>query len=109
MGPKKRSHDRYDLCFQVNYLGHYFLTQLLIHRLKPDPTRPLRVINVSSDSYLTSCVDFDDVMMDNDVDIYEAYGRTKLALIWFTTELNYRYWDSTITAVPVHPGELTAE
>jgi len=109
MGPKQMSHDRYDLCFQVNYLGHYYLTQLLIQKSKPDKSSPLRVINVVSDSYVNSLVDFDDIMIErNSYQVFDAYGRTKLALIWFSNELNYRYWDSAVTSVPIHPGEQSS-
>ncbi|KAK2151147.1 hypothetical protein LSH36_374g01021 [Paralvinella palmiformis] len=107
MGPKQMSHDRYDLCFQVNYLGHYYLTQLLIQKSKPDKSSPLRVINVVSDSYVNSLVDFDDIMIErNSYQVFDAYGRTKLALIWFSNELNYRYWDSAVTSVPIHPDSM---
>jgi NAD(P)-dependent dehydrogenase (short-subunit alcohol dehydrogenase family) len=37
--------------------------------------------------------------------MYESYGRSKLAMVLFTTELNYIYADKGVYAASVHPGE----
>lgn len=56
----------------------------------------------------TNRLDFDDVMdrKAGRYNIYESYGRSKLAMVLFTTELNYIYADKGVYAVSVHPGKL---
>ena len=51
-------------------------------------------------------LDFEDVMDQKTgrYDMYGSYGRSKLAMVLFTTELNYKYAESGIYASAVHPG-----
>ena len=56
LGPQDKTEDGFDMNFQVNYLGHFLLTTLLIKQAKPDKTAKnlLRVINLTSDAYRNS-------------------------------------------------------
>jgi NAD(P)-dependent dehydrogenase (short-subunit alcohol dehydrogenase family) len=49
MGPRETTSDGYERSFGVNYLGHFYLTNLLTEKLKR--SAPSRVINLVSDSY----------------------------------------------------------
>ena len=72
----------------VNHLAAYALTRLLLPELlaAPDP----RVITVSSDSHRGARIHWDDPQMLRGYGGLRAYGRTKLANILFTHELNRR-------------------
>jgi NAD(P)-dependent dehydrogenase (short-subunit alcohol dehydrogenase family) len=47
------SQDGFELTLQVNYLGHFLLTELLLPALRQN--RPSRVINVASTAHVTAC------------------------------------------------------
>lgn len=111
LGPKATTPDGFDYCFQVNFLSHFYLTHLVIRHLSstnsPSSIHPIRVINVSSDSYVMGDADFKDVTLDDDnsrYDIYQAYATSKLAMILFTKQLMSRYSAAGVKAVAVHPG-----
>lgn len=48
--------DEFEFHFGVNYLGHFLLTQLLLHQIK--------VINVSALGHVAGRVDFNDMMWE---------------------------------------------
>ena len=110
MGPKRTTSDGFDYTFQVNYLGHFLLTSLLSRGLTPTPSRPLRVINLASDSHeqgrLEVFDDLDDLPSRGTRPPYEqyrAYSASKLAMVLFTAQLARRQGPDII-AVAVHPG-----
>lgn len=47
--PKQRTDDGFDMQFQVNFLGHFLLTNLLLEKLKR--SAPSRILNVSALAY----------------------------------------------------------
>ena len=81
------------------------LTFLQVEQQKPLPGRPLRVINVVSDAYKKAIMNFDDVMYTKrKYDIYGVYAASKLAMMLFTMEMSYRYANTGVVAMAVHPG-----
>ncbi|KAL3856892.1 hypothetical protein ACJMK2_011600 [Sinanodonta woodiana] len=106
MGPKATTEDGYERTFGVNYLGHFYLTYLLQDRLKRCASS--RVINVISDSYTKATLDFEDLAMTK-YDIYKAYARSKLALIFFTGEAARRWMSSHVLLYGVHPGMVCTD
>ncbi|ELU08436.1 hypothetical protein CAPTEDRAFT_184420 [Capitella teleta] len=111
VSPLKNHMDGHDMCFQVNYLGHFLLTSLLIKHANPGKSAAnlLRVVNLTSDAYKNNKLDFNDLMdrKPGRYGMYETYGRSKLAMVLFTTELNYIYADKGVYAVAVHPGAVS--
>lgn len=107
LGPKATSLDGHDYCFQVNFLSHFYLTNLLIRQLgssdQLSSASPIRVINLTSDSYVIGDRNFDDVIGAK-YSIYGMYATTKLAMMLFTAELTARYSTLGVKAVAVHPG-----
>ncbi len=64
--PFEVTEDGYESQFQVNYLSHFFLTNLLLPRIKETSKRSdkhiaCRVVNVASDSSYAGSLDFDDL------------------------------------------------
>jgi NAD(P)-dependent dehydrogenase (short-subunit alcohol dehydrogenase family) len=93
--------DGFESQFGVNHLGHFALTNLLLRRITG------RVVTVSSTNYRTAHIDFDDLQWQRrPYRPFGAYGRTKLANLLFTRELQRRLTraGSSVSATAAHPG-----
>jgi NAD(P)-dependent dehydrogenase (short-subunit alcohol dehydrogenase family) len=106
MTPYGKTVDGYELQFATNHLGHFALSGELIDLLRSTPGS--RVVNVSSLAHMIGKMDFSDMMFENGKGYTpaKAYGRSKLANLLFTYELQRRF-DSMNTdtiAVAAHPG-----
>jgi NAD(P)-dependent dehydrogenase (short-subunit alcohol dehydrogenase family) len=108
--PPGTTADGFELQFGTNHLGHFALTGLLLDRLLAAPGS--RVVTVSSIGHrIRSRIDFDDVAAPRRYSRVAAYGRSKLANLLFTYELQRRLAEagaSTI-AVAAHPGGSNTE
>ncbi len=102
--PRSSTSDGFELQFGTNHLGHFALTGLLIEHLLV--ARGSRVVTLSSHSHKSrSEIDFDDLHCQRKYDPVVAYGRSKLANILFSYELNRRLEGrSSTTALAAHPG-----
>ena len=98
--------DGFESQFGTNYLGHFALTGLLIDLLRK--TTGSRVINVSSMGHRMGKMDFNNLMYDKGKGYspHWAYGRSKLAILLFTYELQRRFEEAEANtiAVAAHPG-----
>jgi len=102
--------------FGINHLGHFLLTNLLMDRMKEQSsTRPVRIINVSSGAYeLAYDTDFLTAHLeakkpDGIIEMFTGYGVSKLANIYFSSELARRLKDYDITSYSLHPGAVESE
>ena len=106
MVPYDTTEDGYERQFGTNHLGHFALTGLLIDLLVETPSS--RVINVSSTAHWFGKMDFDHLMYDGGKKYSPpgAYGRSKLANLLFTYELERRFEaiGANTIAVAAHPG-----
>ena len=91
-----------ELTFATNHLGHFLLTLSLLEMLKKSSQG--RIINVSSPAHARGTQDLDDIIAPENYDRRLAYGRSKLANLLFTYELNNRLRDTNITVNAVDPG-----
>ncbi len=99
--------DGYEETFAVNYLAMYTLTLLLLDRMRE--SAPARIINVSSDTHVIARIDLDDVTgRTKRYGFMAAYGRSKLAIVYFTRELAPRLTGSGITVNAVDPGPIAS-
>ena len=96
--------DGFECTFQVDYLSHFLLTNLLLELLKR--SAPSRVINVSSASHYRGHLDFDDLQMKKGYGIMKAYSQAKLAQVAFTYELSKRLEGTGVTVNCLHPGAV---
>lgn len=94
--------DGFETNFQVNYLSHFLLTNLLLEELKKGA--PSRVVNVSSEAHYGGHLDFGDLQMEKNYGVMKAYGQAKLALVLFTYELARRLGETGVTVNCLHPG-----
>ncbi len=107
LSERTETEDGFETTFGVNHLGHFLLTQLLLDRVKA--SAPARIINVASRAhrFARSGLDFDDLQMTKGYSGMQAYGRAKLANIYFTRELARRLEGTGVTVTAVHPGGVT--
>ncbi|HEX4161655.1 MAG TPA: SDR family oxidoreductase, partial [Acidimicrobiales bacterium] len=90
--------------FGVNHLGHFYLTNLLLERLRADA--PARVVSVTSVGHHAAFggLQFDDLQNEKRYEGMEVYCRTKLANVLFIRQLAKRLQGSGVTANAAHPG-----
>lgn len=98
--------DGYERQLGTNHLGHFALTGQLIDLLCATPGS--RVVNVSSLAHLSGEMAFDNFLYEGGRDYtpQAAYGRSKLANLLFTYELQRRLAAAGADAIAVaaHPG-----
>ena len=96
--------DGFEATFQVDYLSHFLLTNLLLGAL--EKSAPSRIINVSSASHYGGHMEFDDLQMEKRYGVMKAYSRAKLAQVLFTYELSRRLEGTGVTVNSLHPGAV---
>ncbi|MBK9942362.1 MAG: SDR family NAD(P)-dependent oxidoreductase [Kouleothrix sp.] len=106
MVPYGTTDDGFERQFGTNHLGHFALTGLLIDRILTTPGA--RVVNISSGAHRTGSMDFDNLMYEGGKGYtpMQAYGRSKLANLLFTYELQRRFEaiGADARATAAHPG-----
>lgn len=125
-------------CFQVNYLGHYLLTRLLVNKLDISPIdkngrsglgkKQLRVVNLSSVMHHWGTSQFKTSALSADIWV-PGYQDSKLYMNLLTLELNKRYsglpslssdasgaaivnsvkFNSPVLSLAVNPGAVRSE
>jgi NAD(P)-dependent dehydrogenase (short-subunit alcohol dehydrogenase family) len=104
MPPYSLTKDGFELQFGTNHLGHFALTGLLLSSLLAQPGS--RIVTVSSNAHRAGRLNFDDLQSARHYQKMAAYGRSKLANLMFTYELQRRLsaagaWTIALAA---HPG-----
>jgi NAD(P)-dependent dehydrogenase (short-subunit alcohol dehydrogenase family) len=94
------SEDGHELRFQVNYLSHFLLTDMLLPLLRE--SAPSRIVNVSS--LAQQPIDFDDVMLERDFSGGRAYAQSKLAQVMHTLDLHEALAGTGILVNSLHPA-----
>lgn len=87
-GPRRETGDGFEMLFQVNYLGHFALTGLLLPLLNVRPGA--RVVTVSSDIAAAVRIDLEDLQATRRYGLVRTYAQSKLAGLIFAIELERR-------------------
>jgi NAD(P)-dependent dehydrogenase (short-subunit alcohol dehydrogenase family) len=97
--------DGFELLFQVNHLGHFLLTHLLLDRVIA--AAPSRIVVVASVAHKGGGpIDFDDLQSERNYVAMRVYGRSKLANVLFARELARRLEGTGVTVNSMHPGTV---
>ncbi len=99
----------FEYTFGVNHLGHFYLANLLLDRLRA--SAPSRIVNMTSVGHHAAWhgMRFGDLQSENGYEAMEAYCRSKLANVLFTRELAKRLEGTGVTANAAHPGWVRSE
>ncbi|TNM25850.1 SDR family NAD(P)-dependent oxidoreductase [Streptomyces sedi] len=100
---RRESADGFELSLAVNHLAPFLLTRLLSARLLENAGR---VVTTASDSHAKGRFDFDDIPLLDGWTGALSYGRSKLANILFTAELQRR---TPLPATCFHPGAIRTD
>ncbi|KAJ7752611.1 NAD(P)-binding protein [Mycena metata] len=104
----------YDLQFGVNVLGHFYLAQLLLPRLKEavktSPDHVARIINTSSQAHVFGSMNFEaltNTAVRSELSPDALYAQSKFGNIVFSSECSHRYASDGVISIALHPGMLT--
>lgn len=104
--PHLLTEDGFEMQLGTNHLGHFAFTGLLLDKMMK--VAGSRVVTVSSLGHrVKSDLDFEDLQCRRHYDPMVAYGRSKLANLLFTYELNRRIAANrgcSTAAMAAHPG-----
>lgn len=93
--------DGFEAQFQMNHLGHFLLTSLLIDQLLAAKGK---VINLSSEAHRAARLNLKDLQMEQGWSTFAAYANAKACNILFTKGLHARFNEQGLQAFAVHPG-----
>jgi len=99
---RRESVDGIEMTFALNHLNYFLLTNLLIDLLRKPPSA--RIVNTSSGVHNNQVIDFNDLQLKKNYLHFRAYGKSKLANLYFTYELSRRLNGSGITVNAFNPG-----
>ena len=103
---RQETEDGLEATFAINHLGPFLLTGILLDRIKQ--SAPARIVNVSSTAHKGARrgLDFDDLQSERRYGGMSVYSKSKLANIYFTSELARRLEGTGVTANSLHPGTV---
>jgi len=106
LSQRRETEDGFEATLGINHLGHFVLTELLLDRIKN--SAPARIVNVASTAHkgARKGLDFDDLQSTRSYGGMQVYSKSKLANIYFTTELARRLEGTGVTVNCLHPGTV---
>ena len=106
LSDRRLTEDGFEATFGVNHLGPFVLTELLLERIRQ--SAPARIVNVASTAHkgARKGLDFDDLQSTGGYGGMQVYSKSKLANIYFTTELARRLEGTGVTVNCLHPGTV---
>lgn len=117
IAPHSMTIDHIEKTFQVNYLSHFLLAQLLLPMLQRNPNQHARIVSVSSDAHsysykegiLGSWNNIDNMLSainnENRTNMAQNYAQAKLANIMMTKEMTNRLQEDSVVYInAAHPG-----
>jgi NAD(P)-dependent dehydrogenase (short-subunit alcohol dehydrogenase family) len=101
--PYSKTKDGFELQMGTNHFGHFSLTLQLLGLIKNTPDS--RIVNVSSNAHKYGNINFDDLNWEKrKYKAWRAYGDSKIANLYFTSELQNKLKDADVKVTAAHPG-----
>jgi NAD(P)-dependent dehydrogenase (short-subunit alcohol dehydrogenase family) len=106
LSSRSETDDGLEATFAINHLGPFVLTELLLDRIKS--SAPARIVNVASTAHkgARKGLNFDDLQSSLAYGGMQVYSKSKLANIYFTSELARRLEGTGVTVNCLHPGTV---
>ncbi|CAL8133749.1 unnamed protein product [Orchesella dallaii] len=109
----EKTGDNFESTFQVNYLSHFLLTNLLLPRIKETATKngagdPCHIVSTSSCLHRCGTIDFEELETSKVYSPLECYCLSKLCQIIHVKMLDKKFQEEkmNIHAYAVHPGVI---
>lgn len=106
--PYTQTEDGFELQFQANYLGHFYLFNLLKQNILSSKTpKIISISSLSSEKGVNDSIaafQEDAYCLADTYDAMKCYRESKLAQILFTKELDHRFHGQGLKSYAVHPG-----
>jgi NAD(P)-dependent dehydrogenase (short-subunit alcohol dehydrogenase family) len=104
MLPYGQTEDGFEQHFGINHLGHFAFTGLVLGAVLAADAG--RVVTVGSNGHRMGKIDFDDIAFSRGYKPLRGYGRSKLANLLFSYELQRRLAKAGVSArsLAAHPG-----
>jgi len=101
--------DGLETTFEVNHLGHFLFTILLLPRIRA--SAPARIVHVASKVHTSvKDINFDKLRQPaTSAFAMDEYALSKLSNILFSNELARRLKDTNITSNSLHPGVVATD
>lgn len=111
MKPVPRSAQDLELCFAVNYLGHFLMVELLLEVMKRTAAggsglSPVRIVALSSVTHYQGRADWEFLSKNSRG---KSYASSKLALTTMVGWLGVRLAGTGVEAVAVNPGAVASD
>jgi NAD(P)-dependent dehydrogenase (short-subunit alcohol dehydrogenase family) len=113
--PFKETKDGFESQFQVNFLSHFLLTNLLLPKMIKTATECQetgRVVNVNAAAMYHARLDLADLQLRKRFNPFVAYFNSKLLQVLMTRHLDTKLQNAGVTNVrinSVHPGVVATE
>ncbi|MHA1522192.1 MAG: SDR family oxidoreductase [Promethearchaeota archaeon] len=104
---RKTTENGIESTFGVNYLAHFYLTNLLLPMMKKSV--PARIINLGSDIHKFFKIKMDNLQLIKRYNGQQAYSNSKSAMILFTYKLAREIEGDGITVNAAHPGHVKTQ
>jgi len=104
---RRETAEGFEMMFGTNHLGHFYLTYLLLDKLKE--SAPSRVVIVSSSGHESEKLNFDDLQLTRKFVPFEGYCKSKTANVLFGVHLAKVLEGTGVTVYSLHPGIIKTE
>ncbi|CAG8755491.1 22113_t:CDS:2, partial [Racocetra persica] len=102
----EKTKDNFEQQFQVNHLGHFLLTTLLIPTIKKSakPESPCKINWTASDTMKLGKIELDNLNGEKCSWFVQLHANSKLMNVVYSNELNRLYRSSNVISLACHPG-----